>query len=107
MGPGKAGTWVPGSPPHGILFSQTTEDKGWWEGESQGRRGVFPDNFVLPPPPVSMRAGIQVGVQEGGQAALDKVGGGGAQWAFRLPLNDSESRNVGTHQILITWFFTG
>uniref|UniRef100_A0A671DQD5 SH3 domain-containing protein n=1 Tax=Rhinolophus ferrumequinum TaxID=59479 RepID=A0A671DQD5_RHIFE len=32
---------------------KTTEDKGWWEGESQGRRGVFPDNFVLPPPPVT------------------------------------------------------
>uniref|UniRef100_A0ABI7YUJ1 SH3 domain-containing protein n=1 Tax=Felis catus TaxID=9685 RepID=A0ABI7YUJ1_FELCA len=31
---------------------KTTEDKGWWEGESQGRRGVFPDNFVLPPPPI-------------------------------------------------------
>ncbi|XP_073868173.1 SH3 domain-containing protein 21 isoform X9 [Macaca fascicularis] len=31
---------------------QTTEDKGWWEGECQGRRGVFPDNFVLPPPPI-------------------------------------------------------
>uniref|UniRef100_A0A8C9HZI0 SH3 domain containing 21 n=1 Tax=Piliocolobus tephrosceles TaxID=591936 RepID=A0A8C9HZI0_9PRIM len=30
----------------------TTEDKGWWEGECQGRRGVFPDNFVLPPPPI-------------------------------------------------------
>ncbi|PNJ89944.1 SH3D21 isoform 1, partial [Pongo abelii] len=31
---------------------KTTEDKGWWEGECQGRRGVFPDNFVLPPPPI-------------------------------------------------------
>ncbi|XP_058992149.1 SH3 domain-containing protein 21 isoform X1 [Mustela lutreola] len=34
------------------VLRKTTEDKGWWEGESQGRRGVFPDNFVLPPPPV-------------------------------------------------------
>ncbi|KAM9242708.1 SH3 domain-containing protein 21 isoform 1-T1 [Dugong dugon] len=34
------------------VLSKTTEDKGWWEGESQGRRGVFPDNFVLPPPPI-------------------------------------------------------
>ncbi|KAF6111388.1 SH3 domain containing 21 [Phyllostomus discolor] len=33
------------------VLRKTTEDKGWWEGESQGRRGVFPDNFVLPPPP--------------------------------------------------------
>ncbi|XP_074232929.1 SH3 domain-containing protein 21 isoform X9 [Camelus bactrianus] len=35
---------------------KTTEDKGWWEGESQGRRGVFPDNFVLPPPPIKKLA---------------------------------------------------
>ncbi|XP_030887327.1 SH3 domain-containing protein 21 isoform X2 [Leptonychotes weddellii] len=34
------------------VLRKTTEDKGWWEGESQGRRGVFPDNFVLPPPPI-------------------------------------------------------
>ncbi|XP_053432345.1 SH3 domain-containing protein 21 isoform X3 [Nycticebus coucang] len=34
------------------VLRKTTEDKGWWEGECQGRRGVFPDNFVLPPPPI-------------------------------------------------------
>ncbi|XP_049734720.1 SH3 domain-containing protein 21 [Elephas maximus indicus] len=34
------------------VLNKTTEDKGWWEGESQGRRGVFPDNFVLPSPPI-------------------------------------------------------
>ncbi|XP_077609317.1 SH3 domain-containing protein 21 [Crocuta crocuta] len=34
------------------VLRKTTEDKGWWEGESQGRRGLFPDNFVLPPPPI-------------------------------------------------------
>ncbi|XP_040829976.1 SH3 domain-containing protein 21 [Ochotona curzoniae] len=34
------------------VLRKTTEDKGWWLGECQGRRGVFPDNFVLPPPPV-------------------------------------------------------
>ncbi|EHB17120.1 hypothetical protein GW7_05410 [Heterocephalus glaber] len=34
------------------VLRKTTEDKGWWEGECRGRRGVFPDNFVLPPPPV-------------------------------------------------------
>uniref|UniRef100_A0A8C6B7I8 SH3 domain-containing protein n=1 Tax=Monodon monoceros TaxID=40151 RepID=A0A8C6B7I8_MONMO len=39
---------------------KTTEDKGWWEGESPGRRGLFPDNSVLPPPPVSMKPGTQV-----------------------------------------------
>ncbi|XP_059546158.1 SH3 domain-containing protein 21 isoform X2 [Myotis daubentonii] len=34
------------------VLRKTTEDEGWWEGESQGRRGVFPDNFVIPPPPM-------------------------------------------------------
>nr|XP_013009586.1 SH3 domain-containing protein 21 isoform X5 [Cavia porcellus] len=34
------------------ILRKHTEDKGWWEGECRGRRGVFPDNFVLPPPPV-------------------------------------------------------
>ncbi|XP_019063264.1 SH3 domain-containing protein 21 isoform X2 [Fukomys damarensis] len=34
------------------VLRKTTEDQGWWEGECRGRRGVFPDNFVLPPPPV-------------------------------------------------------
>lgn len=34
------------------VLRKTTEDKGWWEGECQGRRGVFPDNFVIPPPPI-------------------------------------------------------
>ncbi|KAM6174088.1 SH3 domain-containing protein 21 [Erethizon dorsatum] len=34
------------------VLRKNTEDKGWWEGECRGRRGVFPDNFVLPPPPV-------------------------------------------------------
>ncbi|XP_008999145.1 SH3 domain-containing protein 21 isoform X1 [Callithrix jacchus] len=34
------------------VLSKTTGDKGWWEGECQGRRGVFPDNFVLPSPPI-------------------------------------------------------
>ncbi|KAI5139274.1 Sh3 Domain-Containing Protein 21 [Manis pentadactyla] len=35
-----------------VRAAEITEDMGWWEGESQGRRGVFPDNFVLLPPPI-------------------------------------------------------
>ncbi|XP_037356562.1 SH3 domain-containing protein 21 isoform X1 [Talpa occidentalis] len=38
------------------VLRKITEDEGWWEGESQGRRGVFPDNFVLPPPPLKKLA---------------------------------------------------
>ncbi|KAM6216990.1 SH3 domain-containing protein 21 [Rhynchocyon petersi] len=34
------------------VLRKTTEDKGWWEGECQGRKGVFPDNFVLPLHPI-------------------------------------------------------
>lgn len=104
------GTWEGGSlgirlTCHGVFFSQTTEDKGWWEGESQGRRGVFPDNFVLPPPPVSMEPGTEVG--GGGRAGYcGQSWGGGAQWTFRLPLNEGRSRNVGTLQIPITFFLT-
>lgn len=52
-----------------IFLSQTTEDEGWWEGESQGRRGVFPDNFVLPPPPVSTELDTQVCACGGRQGA--------------------------------------
>lgn len=60
VGLGKEGAGGSGSPPHDLLLSQVTEDKGWWEGESQGRRGLFPDNFVLPPPPVSTEPGTLV-----------------------------------------------
>ena len=60
VGLGRGGAWGSGSFPHDLLLSQVTEDKGWWEGESQGRRGLFPDNFVLPPPPVSTEPGTLV-----------------------------------------------
>ncbi|XP_044524715.1 SH3 domain-containing protein 21 [Gracilinanus agilis] len=29
------------------VLRKITEDPGWWEGEFEGKRGVFPDNFVL------------------------------------------------------------
>ena len=28
------------------IISKEVEDKGWWRGESNGKIGVFPDNFV-------------------------------------------------------------
>ncbi|XP_072466136.1 SH3 domain-containing protein 21 isoform X2 [Notamacropus eugenii] len=34
------------------VLRKTTEDPGWWEGEFEGKRGVFPDNFVLLLPPI-------------------------------------------------------
>ncbi|XP_037532756.1 SH3 domain-containing protein 21 isoform X2 [Nematolebias whitei] len=34
-----------------VLLNKETEDEGWWEGELNGRRGFFPDNFVMLLPP--------------------------------------------------------
>ncbi|XP_078236244.1 SH3 domain-containing protein 21 isoform X5 [Pogona vitticeps] len=31
-----------------ILLSKETVDVGWWQGETRGKRGLFPDNFVMP-----------------------------------------------------------
>ncbi|XP_053254982.1 SH3 domain-containing kinase-binding protein 1-like isoform X1 [Podarcis raffonei] len=31
-----------------LLLSKETADMGWWEGECRGRKGLFPDNFVMP-----------------------------------------------------------
>nr|XP_046254906.1 SH3 domain-containing protein 21 isoform X2 [Scatophagus argus] len=35
-----------------VILTKETEDEGWWEGELNGRRGFFPDNFVMVIPPV-------------------------------------------------------
>ena len=29
-----------------IIVKVTKDDGGWWKGEIDGRRGLFPDNFV-------------------------------------------------------------
>ncbi|XP_077193411.1 SH3 domain-containing protein 21 isoform X2 [Paroedura picta] len=31
-----------------LLLSKDTMDVGWWEGQVHGKRGLFPDNFVMP-----------------------------------------------------------
>ncbi|XP_042189117.1 CD2-associated protein isoform X1 [Callorhinchus milii] len=30
-----------------LLIHKDTGDKGWWKGESNGKQGLFPDNFVV------------------------------------------------------------
>ncbi|XP_069393177.1 SH3 domain-containing protein 21 isoform X2 [Paralichthys olivaceus] len=35
-----------------VLLRKETEDEGWWEGEINGRHGLFPDNFVMEIPPM-------------------------------------------------------
>ena len=40
------------------VLSKDSEDPGWWLGEVDGKKGVFPDNFVsLLPPPKSSSSG--------------------------------------------------
>eukprot|EP00079_Xenopus_tropicalis_P014715 XP_004911622.1 PREDICTED: SH3 domain-containing protein 21 isoform X1 [Xenopus tropicalis] len=34
-----------------LLISKETGDEGWWQGEHNGKTGLFPDNFVLIIPP--------------------------------------------------------
>ncbi|XP_042294860.1 SH3 domain-containing protein 21 isoform X2 [Sceloporus undulatus] len=31
-----------------LLLKKETVDLGWWEGENRGKKGLFPDNFVIP-----------------------------------------------------------
>lgn len=82
-----------------LFPSQTTEDEGWWEGESRGRRGVFPDNFVLPPPPVSTELDTQVCVCEGRWGRTGYSGQSRGSWcsltAGGSPLNEGGPRNGG------------
>ncbi|CAK7306489.1 SH3 domain-containing protein 21 [Vulpes lagopus] len=56
------------------VLRKTTEDKGWWEGESHGRRGVFPDNFVLPPPPIKKLTPRKVASRESAKEPKKMMG---------------------------------
>ncbi|XP_046882576.1 SH3 domain-containing protein 21 isoform X2 [Hypomesus transpacificus] len=39
------------------IISKDTEDEGWWEGELNGHRGFFPDNFVMVIPTDTLQSG--------------------------------------------------
>ncbi|XP_077074002.1 SH3 domain-containing protein 21 isoform X2 [Siphateles boraxobius] len=39
------------------IISKATEDDGWWEGELNGCRGFFPDNFVMVIPRDALHTG--------------------------------------------------
>ncbi|XP_061452453.1 CD2-associated protein-like isoform X3 [Rhineura floridana] len=46
-----------------LLLSKETADMGWWEGEIHGRRGLFPDNFVMPLTQVEPEIKVKVPVR--------------------------------------------
>ncbi|XP_052434075.1 SH3 domain-containing kinase-binding protein 1 isoform X1 [Carassius gibelio] len=39
------------------VINKSTEDEGWWEGELNGCRGFFPDNFVMVIPADALHTG--------------------------------------------------
>lgn len=41
-----------------FISLQATEDDGWWEGEVNGRRGFFPDNFVMLIPAETLQVSV-------------------------------------------------
>ncbi|XP_073704015.1 SH3 domain-containing protein 21 isoform X2 [Garra rufa] len=49
------------------VINKSTEDEGWWEGELNGRRGFFPDNFVMVIPADALNTG------NAGQAPVRRV----------------------------------
>ncbi|XP_072535859.1 SH3 domain-containing protein 21 [Salminus brasiliensis] len=51
------------------VISKATEDEGWWEGELNGRRGFFPDNFVMviPTDPLQLGDKSQLPQRHGSQ----------------------------------------
>ncbi|KAK2902799.1 hypothetical protein QQF64_010347 [Cirrhinus molitorella] len=49
------------------IITKSTEDEGWWEGELNGRRGFFPDNFVMVIPADALNTG------NAGQAPVRRV----------------------------------
>ncbi|XP_072249971.1 SH3 domain-containing protein 21 isoform X2 [Leuresthes tenuis] len=37
-----------------MILRKEVDDEGWWEGDLNGRRGFFPDNFVMVIPPMDI-----------------------------------------------------
>lgn len=85
------------------VLRKTTEDEGWWEGESQGRRGVFPDNFVLPPPPIKklLPRKVQDSDHEHTQAA------GGRTYQRQAPVKESKKTTPKTTPLTVKKLMTG
>ena len=55
-----------------IITSKEAGDSGWWEGEINGKKGVFPDNFVtlLPPEVCGISRLVSLNTNLKGGAAL-------------------------------------
>ncbi|XP_030638087.1 SH3 domain-containing protein 21 isoform X2 [Chanos chanos] len=41
------------------IITKETEDEGWWQGELNGHRGFFPDNFVMVIPADALQCGTK------------------------------------------------
>ncbi|XP_051843656.1 SH3 domain-containing protein 21 isoform X2 [Antechinus flavipes] len=46
------------------VLTKNTENPGWWEGEYEGKRGFFPDNFVLLLPQIKLPVHHRLSPQE-------------------------------------------
>ncbi|XP_052002641.1 SH3 domain-containing kinase-binding protein 1-like [Xyrauchen texanus] len=57
------------------IINKATEDEGWWEGEVNGRRGFFPDNFVMviPVDALHIENAACPPVREGSEETLNQI----------------------------------
>ncbi|XP_076827892.1 SH3 domain-containing protein 21 [Brachyhypopomus gauderio] len=49
------------------IINKVTDDEGWWEGELNGQRGFFPDNFVMVIPTDTLQDKSQPPLRRGSQ----------------------------------------
>ncbi|MBZ3870408.1 SH3 domain-containing protein 21 [Sciurus carolinensis] len=80
------------------VLRKTTEDKGWWEGECEGRRGIFPDNFVLPPPPIKKLVSRKVDSRESGSKGSFLSGGPGQPGKKQFKTQASRQRSTSSQE---------
>ncbi|XP_058602151.1 SH3 domain-containing protein 21 isoform X4 [Onychostoma macrolepis] len=70
------------------IINKSTEDDGWWEGELNGRRGFFPDNFVMVIPADALHT------ENAGQPPLRR--GSQKNAVNQMPVMDQNSSDTNT-----------